>query len=271
MVTGASTGIGRAVAELLVARGARVAVFGRSAEKLRELASRGERLPADALQVLLDDPSNKRLAHFLISLEVPPLSEAAEQIALAIAERMPRYRKRSSALCERVLAALASLGPARHLGVFCEALRDPLLSIRRFGLVGLIDARRPESEPALLEFLRTNECLGNSVNALSALLGSGSETAITEAASRVIDLATVRGDDFDDEYGGSGLGELGISPAVPGLGFDLYVRVGKALLAKKSFSSIPPGPDPTLSVFRPKADPRASRRAKARTGCASLW
>jgi NAD(P)-dependent dehydrogenase (short-subunit alcohol dehydrogenase family) len=38
IVTGASSGIGRATAELLVARGARVAVFARSAGKLKALA-----------------------------------------------------------------------------------------------------------------------------------------------------------------------------------------------------------------------------------------
>jgi len=42
VVTGASSGIGRATAELLTARGARVAVFARSAEKLRELVARHE-------------------------------------------------------------------------------------------------------------------------------------------------------------------------------------------------------------------------------------
>jgi NAD(P)-dependent dehydrogenase (short-subunit alcohol dehydrogenase family) len=39
VVTGASSGIGRSVAELLAERGAKVAVAARSAEKLRELAS----------------------------------------------------------------------------------------------------------------------------------------------------------------------------------------------------------------------------------------
>jgi NAD(P)-dependent dehydrogenase (short-subunit alcohol dehydrogenase family) len=42
VVTGASTGIGRATAELLASRGARVAVFSRSAERLRDLVSRHE-------------------------------------------------------------------------------------------------------------------------------------------------------------------------------------------------------------------------------------
>jgi 3-oxoacyl-[acyl-carrier protein] reductase len=42
VVTGASAGIGRATAEALVSRGARVAVFGRSAETLHELATRHE-------------------------------------------------------------------------------------------------------------------------------------------------------------------------------------------------------------------------------------
>jgi len=42
VVTGASTGIGRATAELLASRGARVVVFGRSAERLRDLVSRHE-------------------------------------------------------------------------------------------------------------------------------------------------------------------------------------------------------------------------------------
>ena len=42
VVTGASSGIGRATAELLAARGARVAVFARSASGLRELAARHE-------------------------------------------------------------------------------------------------------------------------------------------------------------------------------------------------------------------------------------
>jgi 3-oxoacyl-[acyl-carrier protein] reductase len=42
VVTGASSGIGSAVAELLAARGARVAVLARSAERLRELAARHE-------------------------------------------------------------------------------------------------------------------------------------------------------------------------------------------------------------------------------------
>lgn len=41
MVTGASSGIGRSVAELLAQRGAKVAVAARSAETLRELASPG--------------------------------------------------------------------------------------------------------------------------------------------------------------------------------------------------------------------------------------
>jgi NAD(P)-dependent dehydrogenase (short-subunit alcohol dehydrogenase family) len=42
IVTGASSGIGRATAEMLAARGARVVVFARSAERLRELAARHE-------------------------------------------------------------------------------------------------------------------------------------------------------------------------------------------------------------------------------------
>ena len=42
VVTGASTGIGRATAELLAARGARVAVFSRGAERLHDLVSRHE-------------------------------------------------------------------------------------------------------------------------------------------------------------------------------------------------------------------------------------
>jgi NAD(P)-dependent dehydrogenase (short-subunit alcohol dehydrogenase family) len=42
VVTGASDGIGRATAELFAARGARVVVFARSEEKLRQLAARHE-------------------------------------------------------------------------------------------------------------------------------------------------------------------------------------------------------------------------------------
>jgi len=42
VVTGASSGIGRATAELLVARGARVAVLARSADRLDELAKKHE-------------------------------------------------------------------------------------------------------------------------------------------------------------------------------------------------------------------------------------
>lgn len=40
VVTGASSGIGKATAEMLVSRGARVAVFARSADKLRAIAER---------------------------------------------------------------------------------------------------------------------------------------------------------------------------------------------------------------------------------------
>jgi NAD(P)-dependent dehydrogenase (short-subunit alcohol dehydrogenase family) len=47
IVTGASSGIGRATAELLAARGSLVAVFARSGDRLRELAARhGERMLA---------------------------------------------------------------------------------------------------------------------------------------------------------------------------------------------------------------------------------
>lgn len=42
VVTGASAGIGRATAELLVARGARVVVFSRSEDRVRDLAARHE-------------------------------------------------------------------------------------------------------------------------------------------------------------------------------------------------------------------------------------
>jgi NAD(P)-dependent dehydrogenase (short-subunit alcohol dehydrogenase family) len=42
VVTGASSGIGRATAELLTSRGARVVVFARSAERLRDLVARHE-------------------------------------------------------------------------------------------------------------------------------------------------------------------------------------------------------------------------------------
>src|SRR2546430_14709424 len=42
VVTGASSGIGRATAELLAAGGARVAVFARSDDRLRELVARHE-------------------------------------------------------------------------------------------------------------------------------------------------------------------------------------------------------------------------------------
>jgi NAD(P)-dependent dehydrogenase (short-subunit alcohol dehydrogenase family) len=42
VVTGASSGIGRAAAEMLAARGARVAVLARSEEKLRDLVARHE-------------------------------------------------------------------------------------------------------------------------------------------------------------------------------------------------------------------------------------
>src|SRR5512145_674136 len=61
IVTGASSGIGRATAELLAAGGARVVVFARSREKLRELAAvHGERMldvPGDAA----DEESVERL------------------------------------------------------------------------------------------------------------------------------------------------------------------------------------------------------------------
>src|SRR5688572_9648866 len=40
VVTGASSGIGRSAAELLAVRGARVAIFARSAEKLDAIAAR---------------------------------------------------------------------------------------------------------------------------------------------------------------------------------------------------------------------------------------
>ena len=63
VVTGASTGIGRAAAELLASRGARVVVFGRSEDRLRDLASRhegrmlavsGDVADADAIERLFD-------------------------------------------------------------------------------------------------------------------------------------------------------------------------------------------------------------------------
>ncbi len=49
VVTGASSGIGRSTAELLVRRGARVAIFARSREKLKEIAkAHGDRMIAVA-------------------------------------------------------------------------------------------------------------------------------------------------------------------------------------------------------------------------------
>lgn len=49
VVTGASSGIGRSTAELLARRGARVAIFARSREKLKEIAhSHGDRMIAVA-------------------------------------------------------------------------------------------------------------------------------------------------------------------------------------------------------------------------------
>ena len=46
IVTGASSGIGRATAELLAREGARVAIFARSGDKLRDIAGRHDRMMA---------------------------------------------------------------------------------------------------------------------------------------------------------------------------------------------------------------------------------
>src|SRR5260221_11017023 len=52
VVTGASSGIGRAAAELFAARGARVAIFARSREKIEALAARhGDRMLAVAGEI----------------------------------------------------------------------------------------------------------------------------------------------------------------------------------------------------------------------------
>ena len=61
VVTGASSGIGRAAAEMLVQRGARVAIFARSREKLSEIArAHGDRM-LDVAGDAADEESIERL------------------------------------------------------------------------------------------------------------------------------------------------------------------------------------------------------------------
>ena len=73
-VTGASTGIGRELALLLAARGVRVAVSARGADKLDELASLSPNIMAVAVDVT--DVAAVRQAHDRIRVELGPIDLA---------------------------------------------------------------------------------------------------------------------------------------------------------------------------------------------------
>ncbi len=59
IVTGGSSGIGRAAALLMAAQGARVAVVGRTADKLASVHAEIERQGGTALAMSLDDMANR--------------------------------------------------------------------------------------------------------------------------------------------------------------------------------------------------------------------
>jgi short-subunit dehydrogenase len=70
LITGSSTGIGRALAERTARRGARIALTARSADKLRDLAGRLTAAGADALAVPADvtsDEDRRRLIEIVVN------------------------------------------------------------------------------------------------------------------------------------------------------------------------------------------------------------
>jgi 3-oxoacyl-[acyl-carrier protein] reductase len=170
LVTGASKGIGRAIARALAAEGARVAVASRSPERIRAVAEEVggvgfvfDSEDLDAVPDLLDGVERElgRVEIYVANTGGPPKNP--DPLGFTREEWEAAHRAlllSPMAILERVLPQMRAAGWGRVVAVSSYAVREPIPSLQ------LSNAHRPGLLAALKVLARQSAADGVTINAV---------------------------------------------------------------------------------------------------------
>ncbi|WP_217923151.1 SDR family oxidoreductase [Miltoncostaea oceani] len=198
LVTGASRGIGRAIAEGLAAEGARVAVASRSREALEELAGAiggsAHHLDSDDLATI--DPLVDAVERDLGPVDVlvantggPPTG--ADPLGFTAAQWEAAHRALVVApmlLMARLVPGMRARGWGRVLAVSSSAAREPIggLQLSNANRPGLLAAMKHLAHTAAADGVTFNAVLPGRIATDRIVANHGSLAAAQEAARRLV-------------------------------------------------------------------------------------
>lgn len=195
LVTGASRGIGRAIAEGLAAEGARVAVAARSLDRLEEVAGRigGRAYRFDSADLATVDPLVDAVERDLGPVEVyvantggPPTGR--DPLAFAPAQWEEAHRAlvvSPMAIMARVVPGMRRRGWGRVLAVSSSAAREPIagLQLSNANRPGLLAAMKHLAREAAADGVTFNAVLPGRI-ATERLIATHGSMEAAEAAAR---------------------------------------------------------------------------------------
>jgi len=194
LVTGASKGLGRGIAEALVAEGARVAVSSRSRERIEaaaaEIGAHGlvhDSADLDAVPALVESVERELGPMDVLVANTGGPPPGADPLGFGREQWEAAYRDlvlAPMALIERVVPGMRERGFGRVVSVGSSAVREPIpgLMLSNAHRTGLLGALKTLSREVAADGVTVNSVLPGRVATDRIVQMSGSREAADEAA-----------------------------------------------------------------------------------------